>query len=277
MEDEIGKVISMKKPAVVVKFGKLDDFDLPKTIYKYRDWSDHYHKRFILEREVFLASPKTFEDELDCHNPTRFDLLTKDQIYDYFIWSSKKENPLFSRQRHRAFARDWAKHSLVNDKNYTKKFMEDSVTEYYEREGILSLTENWDNDAMWKKYAAENKGFCIGYDTRIIFKYLGGGGPVSYTNEIPIIMPEPFMKFEEAMRNRVYYKLKKWEFEDEYRTKKFWPHPASINERQIQLPIEAFKRVILGDEISLKHKLEIERAVKKNIGNIEIVERKNAS
>ena len=155
--------------------------------------------------------------------------------------------------------------------------MEDSIIKYYEHEGILSLTENPDKDAMWKKYAAENKGFCIGYDTKIMFKYLGGGGPVYYTDEIPIIMPEPFTSFEEAMRYRIYYKLKKWKFEEEYRTKKFWPHPASIEDRQIQLPKEAFKRVILGDEMNIKDRLEIESAVKKYIGDIEIVERKSAT
>ncbi|MBR9855545.1 MAG: DUF2971 domain-containing protein [Algicola sp.] len=267
----------MKTPEVVVKYGNLDDFELPKIIYKYRDWSDKYHKRFIAEREVFLASPETFEDELDCHNPTRFDLLTKEQIYDYFIWASKRDNPNFSRQQHRAFARDWAKNSLVNDKEYTKRFMENSVSEYYQHEGILSLTENWNNDSMWNKYANNGQGFCIGYDTRIMFKFLGGGGPVTYEDEIPIIMPEPFMKFEEAMRNRVYYKLKKWEFEEEYRTKKFWPHPASISDRQIKLPREAFNRIIFGDNISSKDKDEIINCVQEFIGDIEIVERKNAT
>ena len=267
----------MANPEIIVKYGKLDDFELPEIIYKYRDWSDDYHKRFITEREVFLASPESFEDELDCHNPTRFDLLTKKQIYEYFLWSSKNDNPNFSRQQHRAFARDWAKHSLVNDKKYVKKFMEDSIAEYYAHDGILSLTENWNNDAMWEKYANDEKGFCIGYNTRVMFKYLGGGGPVTYADEIPIIMPEPFMQPEQAMRNRIYYKLKKWEFEEEYRTKKFWPNPPSISDRQIKLPIEAFNRVILGNKMSDEHRFEIEKYVKKYIGNIEIALRKNAT
>lgn len=259
---------------ITVNYSKLDDIELPPIVYKYRSWSDKYHKRFLSKREVFLASPKTFEDELDCHSPTRFDLLTKQQIYDYFLWSSKRDNPNFTRQQHRKFARYWSKVSDVNHPEIVKQFMDKSVQEYYEHEGILSLTENWNNDEMWKKYGDDGKGICIGYDTKIMFRYLGGGGPVEYCDELPIVMPEPFMEFAEALRNRVYFKLKKWEFEEEYRTKKFWPEPISITDRQIQLPIEAFKKIILGDNISDSDKAEIISIVKEKIGKIEIVDRK---
>lgn len=185
----------MKTPIITVHKGTLDDIEFPPIIYKYRFWSDDWHKRFITEREVFLASPKTFEDELDCHKPTRYDLLTTRQIHDYFNWSSKNENLNFTRQQHRKFARNWTKKSLINDKEYVKKYMEESINEYYDHEGILSLTENWDNQEMWNKYADNEKGFCIGYNTRIMFEHLGGGGQVIYTDDLPKILPEPFMEF----------------------------------------------------------------------------------
>ena len=54
---------------ITVTYAKLEDIELPSIVYKYRSWSDEYHKRFLTEREVFMASPKTFEDELDCHSP----------------------------------------------------------------------------------------------------------------------------------------------------------------------------------------------------------------
>jgi len=260
-----------------IRFGTLDDFDFPPMIYKYRSWKDDYHKRFLNEREVFMASAESFEDELDCRNPTRFDLLTKQQIYDYFLWSSHNENPNFSRQQHRHFARKWTKESDVNHPKIVKKHMDQSIKDYHAHEGILSLTENWNNSDMWNYYADNGKGFCIGYDTRILFDHLGGGGEVIYVDELPIIMPEPFMEPEIAMQHRVYYKTKKWEFEQEYRTKKFWPNPATISDRQIKLPKEAFKRIILGDYISNADKTAIEASVKTNIGNIDIIERKNAT
>ena len=268
----------MRKTAEIsINYGKLDDVELPLIVYKYRTWHDLFHKRFLTDREIFLASPSTFEDELDCHNPTRFDLLSKKQIYDYFLWSSKNDNPNFSRQQHRRFSRDWAKSSDINYPEKVKKFMNDSVEQYYQHEGILSLTENWNNDQMWNKYADNEKGICIGYDTKIMFKFLGGGGEVEYCDELPIVMPEPFMHYAEAMRNRVYFKLKKWEFEEEYRTKKFYPNIATIKDRQIQLPQNAFKKIILGNNISENDKLEIITIVKDQIGDIEIVYRKNVT
>ncbi len=265
----------MKDTEVVVKYGKFEDFVFPEIVYKYRTWSDKWHRRFIAEKEVFLASPETFEDELDCYNPTRFDLLTKKEIYEYFLWSSKERNLNFTRQQHRNFARDWAKNSLVNDKKHVEKHKQDSIREYYEREGILSLTENWNNQEMWNKYADFDKGICIGYDAKELFRHLGGGGPVTYTDEIPIIMPEPFMTFQEAVRNRIYYKLNKWSFEEEYRANKFWLNPATISDRQINIPESTFKKVILGNSISEKDRKEIEKSVIENIGNIEIIEREN--
>lgn len=267
----------MDETKVEIKLGALEDFNLPPMIYKYRHWSDDYHKRFITEREVYLASAETFEDELDCRNPTRFDLLTKQQIYDYFFWSSQNENPKFTRQQHRKFSRQWAKESDVNHPKIVKKWMDQSIKDYYAHEGILSLTENWNNPDMWNAYADNEKGFCIGYDTKILFNHLGGGGEVIYVDELPEILPEPFMQPEVAMQRRVYYKTKKWEFEDEYRTKKFWPNPAKPSDRQIKLPKETFKQIILGDNISDSDRAEIKESVLEHIGEIEIVERKNAT
>ena len=207
-----------------ISYGKLEDIELPEIIYKYRDWNNEFHKRFITKREIFFASPDTFEDKFDCYNPTRFDKLTQKQIYDYFYWSSKNDNINYTRQQHRYFARDWSKKSLVNNKDYVKKFMEDSITEYYQHQGILSLTENCNNSFMWNKYANNEEGFCIGYNTKVLFSFLGMGGPVEYVDEMPIILPEPFMDSFIATRNRIFFKHKKWIVEEEYRTSKFYPN-----------------------------------------------------
>lgn len=263
----------MEEKKITVNQGVLDDISLPPIVYKYRNWSDDFHKRFITEREVFMASARSFEDQLDCRNPTRFDLLSNQQIYDYYLWSSQKENPNFSRQQHRKFARYWSKHSPVKDKKVLQKWMEYSIEEYYDHDGILSLTENCNNNAMWDKYADNGKGFCIGYNSREMFRYIGGGGRVEYVDTLPIILPEPFMHFAESLKNRVYSKTTQWSFEEEYRTKKFWKNSATTEDRQIQLPKEAFNKIILGNNISEKDKKEIIENTKNFIGNIEIVQR----
>ena len=258
-----------------IEHGKLGDFPMPKIVYKYRDWEDDFHKRFITHREVFMASASTFEDELDCNNPTRFDLLTGKQIFDFFLNDSKERHPNFLRQQHRAFAKYWTKKSPIKDKKYVEEEMKKNVQSYFEHEGILSLTENCNNDAMWLKYANKETGFCIGYNTLEMFQYLGGGGEMNYVDKLPEIYPHPFMQHEIATSYRAFYKLKKWSFEEEYRTKKFWPHIVTIQDRQIKLPKEAFKHIILGNKVSGKNEKEITELVKKHIGDIEIIKRKD--
>ncbi len=39
---------------------ELENLDLPGIIYKYRDWSNVYHKTILTLRQVFLASPSYF-------------------------------------------------------------------------------------------------------------------------------------------------------------------------------------------------------------------------
>lgn len=262
---------------ITIKHGTLDDLEFPPILYKYRNWSDKFHKRFITEKEVFMASARDFEDQLDCYNPTRFDLLTDGQIYQQYLWDSKKMNPNFTQNQHVDFAKMWSEQTLIKDKAHVEKWMKETREQYYEHDGILSLTENWNNDAMWKKYSDNGKGFCIGYNTRELFRHIGGGGQVQYVDILPIILPAPFMSFPEAMRNRVYCKLKHWEFEEEYRTRKFYKYPATLIERQIKLPKETFNKIILGDNISEVDRQEIIAQTKLNIGEIETIDRKNAT
>ncbi|TDS07593.1 DUF2971 domain-containing protein [Sphingobacterium paludis] len=253
----------------------LDQLELPPTVYKYRTWEDTYHKRFITEKEVFLASPNTFEDQLDCHNPTRFDLLKDNQIYEYYFLDSKRINSKFTRQQHREFARSHTKRAPFKNKFRLAEWQNHFDEQYFKRTGILSLTENWNNDKMWEKYADNGNGICIGYKTSELFKYLGGGGPVHYMDKLPIIYPLPFTSDEAALFQRVYCKTSQWSFEEEYRTKMYWNFEASTEDRRIILPTNCFQTIILGDNLSAEAIHEIKDAVSASIGEIEVISRKD--
>lgn len=92
-----------------------------------------------------------------------------------------------------------------------------------------------------------------------------------HVDKLPIILPSPFISHEEALFNRVYCKTSNWSFEEEYRTKKFWPHGASIGDRQIILDQDCFARVILGDNLSEEQIKDIKEKITINIGDIEII------
>jgi hypothetical protein len=247
----------------------------PAILYKYRDWDTEYHNRYILEKEVFLASPNSFEDEKDCKIPIRYDLLNEKQIIDFYIKHSKENNPNFSRQQHRKEARIWSKEKKFKNESYLEKYRKKYNTEYNKREGILCLTDKPCLEEMWKKYSNNSQGFCVGYNSKILFNELGGGGQVKYYDELPIIFPEPIMSRHEINYYSIFSKETKWDFEKEYRTHSFFENPATIENRQIKLPKEAFNRIILGRNISEKNRTQIINSVREHIGNILIIEEMN--
>ena len=79
----------------------------------------------------------------------------------------------------------------------------------------------------------------------------------------------------EISTKRIFYKERKWDFEKEYRTEKYWDKVVTIEERQIELPKEAFNFIILGSKISIHNKEEIVASTNKHIGNIPIIDKES--
>ncbi|MGV8877566.1 MAG: DUF2971 domain-containing protein [Sphingobacteriaceae bacterium] len=254
--------------------GPLDDGDYPQILYKYRDWNKMHHDRYIRNREIYMAPASSFDDEHDCKIPIRYDLLNPKQTIDFALRLSKLEHPEFTRQQHRKDAREWAKQKLLKNKRIYDDFQEKYFKETDLRRGVLCVTEFPCLERMWNEYANNSTGFCVGYNSRIMFEFLGGGGKVNY-DELPIILPEPIMPPQEIHHKQVFFKVQKWIHENEYRTHVFHENPLSIKERRIGLPKEAFNKIILGRNILEKDREDIIQAVRDNIGDIPIEEYKN--
>ena len=217
---------------------------LPDMVYKYRFWDDTYHKEIISEQIVFMAKPSSFEDKLDCKLQKRYDLMTSQDIYNKYLEDSKKKNPNWTRQQHRKFARDWFEKSPLRNKEQVKYIQKEHFEEFDSRFGVLSLTANPKLLPMWKKYSNSHKGFCVGFDTKKMFENLGGGGEVTYYDELPNILHSD--RFEIEHSKQVFSKEKKWSFEEEYRTHKFYPKIATDTDRRIKLPKNCYKEIIFG-------------------------------
>jgi len=241
--------------------------EVPEVIYKYRDWDDKYQKTIISERTLFMASPTSFEDKKDCKLLKRFDLMTEQDIYDKYLEDSKNNNPERTRQQHRAFARECTKKSPMRNKENISQLQEDHFQEWSARFGVLSLTANCSNLEMWNKYSNHGKGFCVGFKSNKLFPYLGGGGKVQYYEILPYIYHNDSIEVEHA--KQTFSKELKWKFEQEYRTHKFFPHPATITDRQIIVPADSFKEVIFGYSMNEKVKEEIKETCKNQELNIE--------
>ena len=176
--------------------GSLDFGKYPSVLYKYRDWNEPFHDRWIRNREIYMATASSFTDPMDCKVPIRYDLLNEKQTLEFGKKIIRRAHPEYSRETLRSEARRWAKLNLLKKKEYIEEFTNNYFKETDKRRGILCLTEFPCLERMWKVYANNFEGLCIGYNTRVLFDFLGGGGPVTYDN-LPEILPEPIMKRHE--------------------------------------------------------------------------------
>ena len=60
----------------------------PKIVYKYRDWSNPFHKRILLGNEIYLTPPNKFNDPFDCRINQNFYQMTTAEENDIYQRSS---------------------------------------------------------------------------------------------------------------------------------------------------------------------------------------------
>ncbi|WP_185287877.1 DUF2971 domain-containing protein [Chryseobacterium lactis] len=249
------------------------DVKFPDIVFKYRSATNENHLRFIKNREVFFAAPSMFEDVKDCKISTRYDLMTDEEAFSFAMKLSNGVNPHFTLLQHMEDSAKWVHSKIYKKPEFYDSYIKFVNEAYDKRRGILSLTANPCLQRLWEKYADHGKGICIGYNSRIMFQKFGGGGEVIYVDELPLIMPDPIMDDIEGFHKTVFFKERKWDFEEEYRSTKFFTKDATIKDRRIQLPKNAFNCIILGQNI--ENRDEIIRLVKKYIGNIPIYEQES--
>jgi len=240
----------------------LDEIEYPEIVYKYRCWDNPVHQSILINRQIFMAAPSSFEDKLDCKFPIRWDLLKNKEIYNYFLNYSRGHNQ-GPEKGHHAFARKMFQQTGVRDANIIAEHQNEVFEEYDQRVGVLSLTENPTIEEMWNTYACNHEGFAVGFNSRIMFDFLGGGGGVTYVDKIPIIYPTPKHSYIEQRNLQIFHKLSKWSYEEEYRTTIFRPNPLSVEDRIIELPPEAYQEIILGKNMSDKNIAEIKNILPK--------------
>ena len=255
---------------VKIERKNFEEMNLPETLYKYRDWEKVNNRTILTERQVYFAPPDSFDDKDDCKIPVRWDLLTDQEIFQIYYQDSRLTNQEFTRKQHRQFAREWTEISPMKDKEYLKEKMEQDFADFNRSFGILSLTSKSTNLDLWINYSNNHKGFAVGFDPLIVFKYFGGGGPVEYYSELPIINPHPFHSYEEQHFLKVFSKLEKCRFEDEYRIQKFKLSELTLNDRLVKLPAEGYKEIILGAFIDNEIKKDLLNSIPQELKEISV-------
>lgn len=54
-----------------------------EIVYKYRDWKNDFHKRVLLNNELYLSTPKDFNDPFDCRITENYNLFTPEEEDKY--------------------------------------------------------------------------------------------------------------------------------------------------------------------------------------------------
>lgn len=227
----------------------------PETIYKYREAENPIHLTVLTKQILYFAPPNSFEDKFDCKIPVRYDLLTDEEIYDKYYADLKTLNPNWDSIHLRNETIRYCNMGLLKNEKRLKLIEEDFWKIFNNRFGVISLTAVNDNLAMWEKYSLNFNGFCIGFDPKIIFRNMGGGGPVEYVSTLPII--RPFDTAEEIGLTQSLTKQKKWEFEKEYRVQKFWQRNIMNIEREHKIDPSAYTAIIIGDKVKSSIKKQL--------------------
>src|SRR6218665_1281944 len=158
--------------------------DYPEILYKYRNWTNDFNKNILLKNELYLSSPKDFNDPFDCRIPDNYFLLDTPDKIDQYI------NGVVERHMQLLISRDL---NIVDEKKRMKEKLSDLGTIQLENEkvtfdsqderlGILCLSERWDSILMWSHYADLHKGYCVGFHENKLREsgLFGKGGPVIY-------------------------------------------------------------------------------------------------
>lgn len=205
---------------------------------------------------VYLAPPSSFEDENDLRSFKRYDMLSDQQLYDQYFSISKNENRHFSVEEHSKYAMEWTQKTPIKNPEYLAQSKVVQFDNFDKRIGVLSLTAYNDEVPMWNKYANDGKGICVGFDSSALFKIIKGRGPVNYPPEgLPDILVGD--SYEEQIRKRIFSKEPKWQFEKEYRAYGFSWDPLSLRQRQLILPANCYRQIILGWAITDKDRRDI--------------------
>lgn len=255
---------------------------IPEIVYKYRDWNNPFHKNILLHNEIYLASPKDFNDPFDCRIPMNFINQTPEDRNDYIteLAISQSENIEQHGLELEFFIRNVEKEmqDILAFQTDKENYYYDLLDKFY---GILSLSKKWNGILLWSHYANYHKGFCIGFWEE---KLRASGslvrtGKVKYPKEFPIIKPA-IEKTKKDRLNRIHVqtttKSQDWKYEKEYRLLKcYFPHEPKPFERLIQFSDEVISEVILGINISSSDKEEIVSLCK--LKNISVYQAKKVS
>jgi hypothetical protein len=241
---------------------------IPKILYKYRDWANEYHQKIILENEIYFPTMSQFNDPYEGKIPYRYkeEDLTPDKIFIKMLYMAKNEHPDWPDNKLHGYVYEHQRKNLLFDESHLKRVFQQTIEDIEKTYGIFALTNEENNFLMWSHYSNSHKGFCIGFNTRILWELTKGGiGPVTYERELPMfsLFEHPLMFSHKLLST----KSKVWEYENEFRIIK-----SGFARKTIKIPPETIGKIIFGCQMEFSIKLKILDFIKTNLKSCEVYE-----
>jgi DUF2971 family protein len=240
---------------------RITDIPFPTILYKYRDWSNKYHRKLITKREIYFPKPSEFNDPFDGNIPIRWDLLT----YEDCLENNLKLLNTVHNDKNQILVKEYAKKITDEKKLWHPDNLAKERPEQQEKWdkviGLYSLTSIPGNILMWSHYSLNHTGFVIGFDSESLsqdydFDYIE---PIVYQHEYPIISGKDDSTVQ--FHKKFFHKSRLWSYENEWRISK-----NHIEKRTIKLNIETIKNITLGCQTNLEQTKKIIRLCKKHFG-----------
>ena len=204
----------------------------PKTVYKYRSWNDVFHRALLYENQVYLSSPKHFNDPFDCQiypNIYLLDTDEKKQKYAHELVDMNMSTILKLNQHPEEKFFEIMRELIVDLESHQIKTERYLFEIYNQQFGVLSLSGIWNSILMWSHYADYHKGFCVGFNEEALRKsgHFGRGGKVQYKSKFPQFYPGfSYLNNQDETLKRYFVvthtKALKWSYEKEYRLLKIF-------------------------------------------------------
>lgn len=251
---------------IIKKTTRVHSIIPPDLLYKYRDWSNNYHKRLLTHQELYLADPYSLNDPWDGTNLANWDIVTYDECVEmnkYLVFNKEglSETEIYEKAK-----------KLTDKKEgfYPGKKPIDKLTDYKSDPyvGIVALSAKADLELLWSYYSNGHKGFIVTLRSRILKEYQYSFlEPIVYVDRYEDIHPFDVDTF----RKQYFTKLKAWEHESEWRFLINKLHVSKwANSRTIILPKEAIEGVIIGARTDSAVESEIIDSVNTYLPNVSI-------
>ncbi len=254
----------------------------PKVLYKYRDWTDSFHKRMVSHNEIFLTSPSSLNDPFDSKIPIRFDKANEKKAFHMALRLIKHKRPTLHDEEHRRLAAEVIEKGMWEDPRNIE-----AQTQFQQQKndrdfGVCSFSKKKNINLVWAHYGANHYGFCVGLNITSLMDEIRnrifsstdliiGLYPVNYVKNFPYIDAFEGSNTDNLI-TALTTKAMPWKYENEFRL-------ILINgtNQAVRLSDRVIQEVIFGIRMKDDHKEEIIQILKTKKSDIQLFQAKLAA